>query len=302
MSAVSAHFLSGRVLKSALCAAIFCLACNIEPATKTPTTYADFLKLSSQLTCEASLRCCGSLCTPTTDAAFFRPSARAFTYLNAGLFEYDRSAAVECLAALRQRYTSCDAPLPGLFLPDTACGRVLIPKAPIGSVCETGVNPCGPGSICVNTSCPIRRTASESCGSATTAECLGDQDSCCLACTGFCAATLPIGMACTSNNPAAQCQAGAFCPSGIAKCTPYAESGQTCSAATMQCNPRSGLVCLPGSQTCGPPRPDGATCTDGAQCASTYCLLPNYPGVTQGTCQAHPAPLTVRAQLCQSPS
>jgi hypothetical protein len=299
MAAISAHWLSGRVLKRALGAAVFCLACNIEPATTTPATYADFLKLSSQLTCEASLRCCGSLCTLTTDAAFFRPRARAFTYLNAGLFGYDRPAAVECLAALQQRYTSCDAALPGLP-PSIACDGVLIPQAPVGSVCETGVNPCGPGSTCVNTSCTIRRTATESCASATTTQCLSDEDSCCLACTGFCAATLPIGQVCTNTNPAAQCQAGAFCSSSVAKCTAYAESGQTCSAATMPCNPRSGLRCLAGSQTCGPPQPDGAVCTDGTQCASTHCLLPNYPGITQGTCQPHPAPLTVRAQLCQS--
>lgn len=297
MSAISAHWPSGRVIKRALCAVVLCLACNLEPATTTPATYADFLKLSSQLTCEASLRCCGSLCTPTTDAAFFRPRARAFTYLNAGLFEYDRQAAIECLAALQQRYTSCDAALPGLP-PNTACGRVLVPKAPVGSVCETGLNPCDSGSICVNASCTIRRTATESCVSLTPTECLSDQDSCCLACTGLCAAALPIGQACTNNNPAVQCQAGAFCPSLAAKCTAYAESGQTCSATTLPCNPRSGLSCLPGSQLCGPPQPDGATCTSGTQCASTHCLLPNYPALTQGTCQPHPAPLTVRAQLC----
>ena len=299
MSAVSPNWLSGRVIKRALCAAVFCLSCSVEPATTTPNSYADFLKLANQLTCEASLRCCGSLCTPTTDAAFFRPRARELTFLNVGLFEYDRSAASECLAALQQRYTNCYAALPGL-LPNTACGRVLVPSAPVGSVCETGVNPCGPGSTCVSTSCAIRRAANESCPSSTPTACAGDQDSCCFACTGFCAAMVPIGQTCSNNSQMPQCQAGAFCLTTTARCTAYAESGQPCNATAIPCDPRAGLLCLPASQTCGPPQPNGAACTDGSQCTSTYCSLPSYPAPTQGTCQPHPAPLTVRAQLCQT--
>lgn len=287
-----------RVLWRALYATAFCLSCSIEPAITTPTTYADFLKLSGQIVCEAGLRCCGSLCRPTTDAEFFQQRARMLTYLNAGLFAYDRQAAADCLVARQQRYTSCDAAIPEL--PSLAvCSRVLSPQAPVGSVCESGVNPCGPGSACVNVSCTLRRLSNEFCPTTSTPECRNDQDSCCMACTGLCAAMIPIGGTCLPASPSTQCQTGSFCLGTTAKCTAYAMSGQACSAA-LPCVPNAGLSCLPGSQICGPPQPDGATCTDGSQCMSTYCLLPNYPALTQGTCQTHPSPMTVRAQLCPS--
>lgn len=284
---------------SLLGAALFVLSCGVSPATTTPDTYADFLKLSSQLSCEASLRCCGTVCSPTTDAAFYQPSTRAFDYLKAGLLSYDRQAAGDCLAALQTRYTRCDAAISELP-PSTACSNVLSPRGSVGSACETGINTCSPDTFCANVSCAVRRTANQSCNAnLSTSICLNSSDSCCTACTGVCSAGLAIGQACTNTVNAIACQPGAFCPPGVGKCTVYAESGQPCTDVMLPCNPRSGLVCLPASQTCGVPQPNDRPCTNATQCMSAYCLLPNFPSTTQGTCQPQPVPLTVRQQLCQ---
>ena len=285
---------------SLLGAALFALSCGVSPSTTTPDTYADFLKLSSQLSCEARLRCCGTVCNPTTDAAFYMTSLRVFDYLNAGLLGYNRDAAVDCLAALQTRYASCDAAIYELP-PTTVCSNVLAPQASIGGMCETGINSCGPNAVCSNVSCTVRRTTGQPCSPAlSTTPCVNAADSCCTTCTGVCSANIPIGQTCILNNSASVCQSGSFCPPTVLKCTAYAEFGQPCMDVKLECNPKSGLVCLPANQTCGLPQANGSFCTSSAQCMSAYCQLPSLPSPSQGTCQPQPAPMTVRQQLCQT--
>lgn len=285
---------------SLLGAALFAASCGVSPSTTSPDTYADFLKLSNQLTCEASLRCCGTVCRPTTDAAFYGASGRAFDYLKAGLLGFNRQAAIDCLAALQVRYTNCDAALYELPA-TTACSSVLSPQAPIGGMCETGINSCGPSATCNNLSCTVRRTAGQACSPAlSSTPCVNNADICCTTCTGLCSANIPIGQTCLLSSGAPACQSGSFCPPTVLKCTAYAEFGQPCMDAKLECNPKSGLACLPATQTCGLPQVNDTPCTNSAQCMSAYCRLPNLPSLTQGTCQPQPVPLTVRQQLCQN--
>src|SRR5262249_7615822 len=152
---------------------------GVDPVSKAPDTYADFLRLSSQLGCEASLRCCGTVCTPPVDAAFYNPSMRSLAYLDAGLFAYDAQAAIDCLTAMQQRYASCDAAIPTLP-PNTACSKVLRPKAAIGGRCETGINTCAADAVCLAVSnCSLRKRSDESCGTSGTPYCQSELDSCC---------------------------------------------------------------------------------------------------------------------------
>lgn len=285
-------------MKRSICAVLFCLSCDVEPATTTPETYADFLKLSSQLSCEASLRCCGTVCTPKSDAEFYLANPRASAYLSAGLLAYDRQAAVDCLTAMQQRYTSCDAAIPSLP-PNTACTKVLTPQATQGGRCETGLNTCSANLTCnnVSTTCTLRRFEGESCTSTSTV-CATERDSCCQACSGLCSTLFPVGTACTVGYGVPQCQGG-FCQSTTNRCVAYAQAGQPCTPTTLLCNPAANLVCLP-STTCGMAQQNGATCTDATQCVSAYCFQPNLGTSSQGTCQPQPAPITVREQLCAS--
>lgn len=285
-------------MKRAIYAAIFAVSCDVEPTTTTPESYVDFLKLSSQLRCEASLRCCGTLCTPKSDAEFYMANPRTMAYLNAGLFAYDRQAAVDCLTALRQRYTSCDAAIPDLP-PTTACSKVLRSMATLGGRCETGVNTCSENTYCsnVSSSCTLRRFDGETCVS-TNVFCTSESDSCCQSCSGLCTALIPVGGTCTASSSAAQCQAGFYCPTATLKCTAAVPEGQPCNLTT-PCNTAAGFVCI-NNQICGRPQANGASCTDGNQCISSYCLQPNLGTSLQGTCQPLPAPLTVREQLCAS--
>jgi len=296
MSAAKSLGRMGIFMKRFICAALFFAACDIEPATTNPDTYADFLKLSSQLSCEASLRCCGTACTPTTDFKFYQPNARALAYLDAGLFNYDRQAAISCLDAMKQRYTRCDAAINDLPS-NGVCGNLLTPNAPVGGVCDTIRNTCAAGNQCGTSSCTYREPADSSC-EPNTVFCTSDQDSCCTYCTGLCYAALAVGATCTPGNTQPTCKVGAYC-SSTQRCTLYAELGQACSEASQPCNPKSGLVCLPGDSQCGLPQPNGSTCINASHCASGYCKLPNFLMLTQGTCQTMPAPITVREQLCQ---
>lgn len=282
-----------------ICVVALALGCGIEPAITTPETYTDFLKLSSQLTCEASLRCCGTPCSPSTDAGFYRASARQVDFIAQGLMTYDRQAAIDCLAALKARYTSCDARV-NTLPPSTACNSVVLPKAPVGSSCESPVPVCGPDSTCSNNTCTVRQAFSSACSIAV-GYCTSQSDTCCITCSGLgtCVPFLKLGQTCSPGSSQMQCAPGTYCPSVAPQvCTAAGEQGQSCSATpATACNVTKGLVCL-SSLTCGPPQPDGSPCSSNAQCTSGSCFLSQLPMTTVGTCQAQIAPPSVRQQLC----
>lgn len=280
------------------CALAFAMGCDIQPATTTPDTYTDFLKLSNQLTCEATLRCCGTPCNPSSDAGFYRASSRQVDYIAAGLMAYDRQAAQTCLAALQARYTSCDATVNQL--PLTACSSVLVPKGPPGTSCESANSVCAADSTCQNPTCTTRQNASSSC-TQNFAFCTTPSDVCCIACTGLgtCVPFSKVGQACTTGT-GQPCAQGSYCNTAMSPfvCVQSGEQGQPCSTSIANsCNVKNGLVCLPNA-TCGTPQPDGATCTSNAHCTSGSCFLPNLPMATGGTCQPTPVPATVRQALC----
>jgi hypothetical protein len=278
-----------------ICIATASLACGIQPQATTPETYTDFLKLSSQLTCEATLRCCGTLCSPGADAGFYRATPRALDYIAAGQMTYDRQAAVDCLASLQLRYTSCDA-LVTTLPPSTACSNVLVPKAAAGASCDMSMPVCAPDSVCSNNTCFVRRSLTQSCLQQL-GYCTSDSDTCCIACTGSgnCRALAKVGQACTPGS-STTCAPGGYCPtSSPYNCLPSGEQDQTCDPnIAASCNSRSGLVCLT-TLRCGTPRPLDSPCTTSPQCASGFCSV---PGTTTGTCKQPAPPPTVRQQLC----
>ena len=278
-----------------ICTTAAFLACDIQPATTTPETYTDFLKLSSQLSCEATLRCCGTLCSPSADAGFYRATPRALDFIAAGQMTYDKQAAVDCLAALKARYTSCDAVVTSL-LPSTACSNVLVPKAAAGTSCDMSLPVCGPDSVCSNNTCTIRKALTQSCPNQL-GYCISDSDTCCITCTGFgnCRPLAKIGQACNPGSNSV-CTAGSYCPSvSPFTCLASGEDGQTCDPnIAASCNSKSGLVCL-STMRCGTPRPVDSPCTNSTHCESGFC---SQPTTAPGTCQQPAPPPTVREQLC----
>lgn len=281
---------------SSLGAIFLSAACSLDPATTTPETYADYLKLLRQTNCEASLRCCGTVCAPKSDAAFYQPSARVFDYLDAKLIEYNRQAAIDCLNATQQRYASCDASVSDLP-PLTVCNNILVPKAGPGGQCETGVNSCAGVSFCSNMSCKIRSRDGESCNTGSSIPiCANDTDTCCNVCTGACSAGAIVGQNCSTSAPNS-CQVGAVCSSSTLRCVAAPGPGQPCVDLVNPCDARVGLVCAPPG-LCVMPQANGQSCANNSHCASGYCLLPNLPQTTGGTCQPVPVPPTIRELLC----
>ena len=269
-------------LASVLCVAALGAACTVEPSVKTPESYADYLKLSKQLLCESTLRCCGQPCDPAADASFYASSLRIFAYIERGQLGYDKQMATECLSAMKELYTGCDNAL--YLLQSKSCGKILSPLAPPGAVCESGISVCASG-VCDSGRCAALPTAGQSCFQASNGQRLCASDSFCNTANLLCTARGKVGQPCTNG-----CVPGTLCVTSV--CTAQAELGAPC--GTTGCNSQSGLSCLP-SMVCGLPQADGAPCSSRSHCLSDSCDL------AQGTCQPQTAPLTVRQQLCPPP-
>lgn len=216
-----------------LCAALFTLACGVQAQSTTPETYSDYLKQNNQVVCEARLRCCGTVCSDAADASYLKLISRTLEYLELGLVKYDSAAATTCLSSLAARYTSCDTAvleLPALM----SCDKVLVPAAPIGSMCEAKVPSCTPDAACIG---------------------------------GRCTALLKLGQTC---NMGIACASGSYCNTAMSPfvCTAYSQLGETC--VGKQCDPTAGLLCLP-TMLCGKPQPTGSPCMNANQCASGFC-------------------------------
>lgn len=270
-------------LASVLCVAALGAACTVEPSVTTPETYADYLKLSKQLSCEATLRCCGRPCDPAGDAGFYASSLRILDYIQRGQLGYDKQMAIECLRAMKELYAGCDSAL--YLLQGKSCGKLLVPLAAPGAVCETGISVCAASGFCDAGRCAALPAAGQTCLQASSGQRLCANDSFCNTSTLVCMARGKVGQPCTNG-----CVPGTSCVTSV--CTAQAELGSPCGLTG--CNSQSGLVCLP-SMVCGLPQPDGAPCTSRSHCLSDSCDL------TQGVCQPQTAPLTVRQQLCPPP-
>lgn len=267
-------------LASVLCATALGAACSVEPSVTTPESYADYLKLSKQLSCEAMLRCCGRACDSAADASFYATSLRIFDYIQRGQLGYDKQMAIECLSATKALYAGCDNAL--YLMQSRSCGKLLTPLAAPGAVCESGISVCAAGAPCDAGRCVVLPAAGQSCLQLSNGQRTCASDSFCNTSTNICTARVKIGQPCT--NP---CVLGASCANSV--CSAQAELGAPCGLTG--CNTLSGLTCLP-SMICGLPQPDGAPCTSRGHCLSDACDL------TLGVCQPQTAPLTVRQQLC----
>lgn len=246
-----------------LVAALLCLpvGCGVPEQATTPNDYSEYLKLTYQQNCEARHRCCGTLCSAQLDTSFYKNVSRTMDYIARGLIQFDKQAATDCLISQSARLSNCDADV--LTVPLNRCDKVLIPKAPVGSVCESGVNSCAPDTVCLQSRCYQRARLAENC----------------------------------QLSGSIGCVPGLFCSPATAttpiQCTAYSPAGKSCTAPA-RCDPTSGNVCLP-SLLCGAPLPNGASCNLDSQCASTYCEP------TQASCAALPVPISVRQQLCAQP-
>jgi len=273
--------------------ALLCGACGVSPANTSPSTYREFVTTANQITCEARLRCCGSVCSDGGDEGWFKNHSRIQDYIAAGLLRYDASAAAACLATEAERNKVCDRALTEVPNSSNSCSLVVVGNAPAGGLCDNpnGISTCSADTFCSGGSggtCMAKAKVGESC---TTVTCVPAAfcDSSMGAPT--CKARIPAGQACTSSS---QCMTGAFCDATLRVCTDYSKAGQPCSG-TKPCDPLdTNLSCLP-SNVCGGPQNDGASCTSGAQCKSGRC---NRPGTEPGTCQPHPTPRTFRDSLC----
>lgn len=238
------------------------LGCGVPAQATNPEDYSEFLRLSYQQTCEARHRCCGTLCSPQLDTAFYKNVSRTLTYLASGLIAFDKQAAADCLSSQSARFRACDEDV--LTLPLNRCDKVLIPLSAAGTACEMGVNSCVPDTVCSGNKCVPRGK---------------------------------LGETCQPFNTTIGCATGLFCAQATgttpAQCTAYSPLGKSC-VSPARCDPTSNLVCLP-SQLCGVPLPNASACTVDSQCASTYCDL------SASKCAPPPVVLTVRAQLCAQP-
>jgi hypothetical protein len=234
------------------------LSCGVSAPTAAVSTYADYLKAINQITCEATLRCCGTLCSDAKDATFYTTAARTQDYIAAGLLAFNSQAAQDCVTGAGQRYSMCDATIASQP-PPMACSNVLTPKSPAGGQCETGIPACVPNTLCQN---------------------------------GVCVAEGVAGQACVGGNPAA-CGSGLFCDTTKALCAPIVMEGGVC-ASGFGCV--TGTYCHPmppGMPTCVAYSQQGQACAAGMPCDPTASLV-----CMAGTCQALPVPLTFRDQLC----
>lgn len=242
-----------------ICALVFSASCGVTAPPLTADTYEQYLLASSQLTCEAGLRCCGTLCDPAADASFYQQSARTLHYLAEGLLRYDPRAAAACLAGLADRYAGCDASTVDKPVV-AACAKVLIPQSPVGGQCEAGIAACVPGSICVNDRCVALGQLGQGCQPNGSLSCDAGLF-CPIQFPYVCTTLFPVGQACPNG---IGCAAGAYCTQMQTSyvCTAYARLGEPCSASKL-CDPAASLLCLPA-----------------------------------GTCQVQPVPRTIREQLC----
>jgi hypothetical protein len=214
------------------------------------------------------------------DSTFYKSNARQLSYLDQGLLTFDQKAATDCLVAMTKRVSNCDAQ--GYSLPPTAvCTKVLIPSAPVGSLCDPSVPTCSVDSVCMGGFCVALPKADQ--------PCLPGMNLCAqgLVCKTtvaplLCKVLSKIGQPCGNG-----CITGSVCDGTL--CTAMAESGESC--ATKPCNPQSNLSCGP-NMICGSPQPDGTPCVGNNQCQSGLC----HPMLM--TCQAPLTSLTLRQQLC----
>jgi len=224
----------------------FTMGCGVPVPNTAPATYTDYLKASSQLTCAAALGCCGTVCSTTTDAAFYQTAARTLDYIGQGLIGYDATAAQTCLLGLSKRYAMCDAPAISLPVPP-ACTQVLLPKSPVGGPCEAGVSACVPDSFCRVGRCVAAGQLGMSCTTSQGGSCAGGLF--CSSSTFTCMLTIAAGQTCTGAIP---CVAGTYCGGTLPlSCMPYGQTGQACSD-TKPCDPTASLVCS-AAGTCQPP-------------------------------------------------
>lgn len=245
---------------------LFCAAavfsCGVSAGPPTPRSYPEYLRLSSQLTCETRLRCCGTLCGSAEDTAVESMTAQIGAYLDSARIGFDASAAASCLVMQSRRMADCGAAVDDLT-PAVGCDKVLVPQNPVGGICEPAVTSCIPGTSCMQNRCTMLPKLGDSC-------------------------TAAIG-----------CTPPAYCNTGAApiRCAMYAEAGQSCGTAGALCNPSSGtLLCHP-NLICLQPQPNGAACSSGGHCQSGFCDLSTRLCAASG---GTPKSLTLREELCAS--
>ena len=222
---------------SPLCLSLlFAAACGVSATSQTPEPYLEYLTLSTQLTCETKLRCCGTLCSASNDSSTYVASQRLLSYVAAGLILYDSDAASACLKELSTRYTACDTQIVKSST-RSPCDRVLVPNGGEGSACETKIASCKSGSLCIQEHCVAQPKLNQSCV-------LG-------------------GVPCTTDSYCVRLSAVQE-PS----CTQAAQLGQPCSGRP--CDTTQGLICL-SSGTCALVQPEGGPCTANVGCMSGYC-------------------------------
>lgn len=266
------------------------VGCSVTPASTSPSTMREYLATYNQITCEARLRCCGTVCSDATDDAYYKSYSRLLDYVNEGLLKFDPAAAAACLASYAEYSKTCDTAVVNLPVLSPMCNTILVGNTQAGGQCDTAITPtnCVADTTCTGGTCVAKAKVGEPC---LTVSCVA---------AAFCDTSLPqpvckarlaAGQTCTGN---AQCQATAYCDNSVLPrvCTDYGKAGQPCSA-TKLCDTASQLGCLP-SQVCGGPQNDGAACTSAAQCKSGRCagVAPNQ------VCQPQLSPQTYRDQLC----
>ena len=199
--------------------------------TTAPTTFHELQIRLSQAQCEAATRCCGTVCSPYSDASFNRTFVDAQQRIDAGKARYDAEAGARCLHLYLSQLADCDAQSNGAVYPDI-CDSVLAGVGARDSSCRSTVD-CGPSLYCAFAStCRPYARQDESC--------VGDN-----------------------------CIPGTSCDAATQTCRPPAGKGQPCGQVPCDQSTQV-LVCGPQLKCLAPLAP-GTPCELDEDCTSQRC-------------------------------
>lgn len=264
-------------------------SCKGQPAQ--PSDGVCFGRADAGLTFDEFWNCLAdAYCASEVDCGFAEPTfvapcvARLTRYssypsikasLAIGTVSYNSAAAPECLAGVRGAVASCQQAVPW----SPACGKVLKPV-----LAEPGAR-CLPGfgypfcsretDVCVGPACQETCQSAGGPGQPCRLDGACNAGNYCNRATQTCAALLPAGSPCASN----ECDGSSYCDAYAHVCLPRRGEGEPCGRLAPPC--AEGTSCL-GSADAGACRPDAPV---GGSCASTACAPTAYCDASR-TCVA----------------
>jgi hypothetical protein len=272
-----------------------------------PNDYLSYSALLRKLACQSDVDC-GFRATEY-EWACEQEVASDDVGIDPSTLIYNRDAAAQCLADLKQRFCACTTAYRSFDWP-SACEMVATGTRPAGSACPTGME-CAPGLACALSYVP-NPTCSSKCETPAMlgqpcdgAHCFGahccTDGAWCNPATSVCESQVGFGQPCTYT---VACKAGLICDGyqGMTKCVPPGQPGATCTVYPYEgvTNCAEGLACDSITSTCVTPKAMGQPCSYTNECAPRlFCVGPSG----KGTCKP---PLTLGAscfsvQDCQWP-